>query len=214
MERTSDDVTRRAPARRRVRARRVTLGAVCAAAVALVAVAAGLWVGGGGNEQAAAPPPATAAPTTAAPAAVAPPAPAVPAPRPEPILADGRHPVFLTELDTTGATVQFDLVQYLTGDALRAYEAEEREYDPDFETYDYYVLNENPQLRRLPVMPGLAVSVLRTPDSAFDEHPIAFTDLPSYVDDVANPSGHPGSSVFWLTVHDDTVVGMEEQFSP
>jgi hypothetical protein len=190
-------------------------------AVAVLVVAAVTWALGTHSEQAAAPSPTTAPrarPATTAPAAPAGHAPlsaTVPAPTPAPILEDGRHPVFLTEVDAAGSTVQFDLVQYLTGDALRDYEQEEREYDPDFETYDYYVLNESTRLRRLPVMPGLAVSVLRTPDSAFDEHPIAFTDLPGYVDDLPGAStGHLGGSVFWLTVRDDTVVAMEEQFSP
>jgi hypothetical protein len=131
---------------------------------------------------------------------------------PEPILRDGRHPVFLTELDIAGATVQFDLVQYLTGAVARDY-GEKHEYDPGFFEYDNYTINDNPRLRRLPVTSGVPVTVLRTMDSGIDPHPIAFADLPGYVDDI-NSSGHLGGSMFWLTVRNDTVVAIEEQYSP
>src|SRR5262245_9640967 len=48
---------------------------------------------------------------------------AAPRAEPEPLLADGRHPVFLTDIDVDRQTVEFDLVQYLTGAEQEAYEA-------------------------------------------------------------------------------------------
>jgi hypothetical protein len=228
VDQTSEDVARTAPAGRRARSGRVKRGAVCAVTVALVVVAVGVWVRGGGSGQAGAPSPTTAPlarpapkaavlPTPAPPAEAArlghtPPAPPRPAPRPEPILHDGRHPVFLTDLDITGSTVQFDLVRYLTGDAARDY-GEKHEYDPGFFQYDNYTINDNPRLRRLPVTSGLPVTVLRTMHSAIDPHPIPFADLPGYVDDIDSP-GHLGGSIFWLTVRNDSVVAMEEQYAP
>src|SRR5262245_45477054 len=36
-----------------------------------------------------------------------------------PVLADGRHPVYLTGLDVSGRKVTFDLVQFLTGEEAK-----------------------------------------------------------------------------------------------
>jgi hypothetical protein len=235
VDQISEGVTRRGPAVRVARAGRIERTVVWAVAAAVVVAAVAVWATSrGGSEQTTSPPATTATTEQPAPAAAplpaldpaaaaappavhAPAAPApTPAPAPDPILADGRHPAYLTAVDVTGGTVQFDVVQYLTGEAAREYAEHEyeEEYGEEIEyEYDSYTVNENPRLRSLPVAPGVAITVLRTADSSIDPHGIAFADLPAYLDGLpSNTPGVLGSNVYWLTVRDDTVVAMEEQF--
>jgi hypothetical protein len=218
------------PLSRGGRIERIVLGVV---AVAVVVAAGGVWATrDSGSEPAPTRPATTATSEQAAPEAAASPktgpapvaapaaapAPSTPPPVPEPVLADGRHPAFLTDIDVSGGTLQFDLVQFLTGEAAQAYVEDEYEEDggegepPEFE-YDFLIVNENSRLRTLPVDPGVEITVLRTPASAADPHPIAFADLRAYLDEIPyGTADHLGSNVFWLTVRDGRVVAMEEQF--
>jgi hypothetical protein len=122
------------------------------------------------------------------------------------VLQDGRHPVLLTSVDVAGATVEFDLVQLLTGDEARVYE-QKHDHDPGFQRAESYRINENPQLRRLPVRSGVQPTVVISPDGTewSDPRPIGLADLPPYL----GPE-YQGDRMFWLEVHDDTVVAMDE----
>jgi hypothetical protein len=188
-----------------------------------------------GEEAATSTAPPTTAPATTAPAATAPPTtaapaqpaePATPEPSPEPsgdALEDGRHPVYVTAIGRGGATVQFDLVQWLTDDAADEYvEDHPDEYPGMYEEeggypYDALVANDNPRLRTLPVVDGADAIVLYGPsadDWALDRRTIAVGDLPTYF--AAHPNGGDGpqlsGSVFWLDVEDGRIVSIEEQF--
>jgi hypothetical protein len=44
-----------------------------------------------------------------------------PAPTPAPVLEDGRHPMFLTDIDLATSALEFDLLQYPTGDEAHRY---------------------------------------------------------------------------------------------
>ncbi|HEY3143746.1 MAG TPA: hypothetical protein VGJ86_21605 [Acidimicrobiales bacterium] len=209
----------------RIGSPRRTSGATIAVIAAAAAVAVLLWAtdDNGSGSADASPPPASSTqlpdrtptpPTTAVAPAVATPPTVPPAAPEEPVLADGRHPVLLTDLDLAGSTVEFDLIQYLSGDAALAY-TEAHEYESGFEDYDYYIVNENPRLRRLSVVDGAEVIVLQTATSTISPHTIAFADLPGYVHAGQGSAGEPfAPGVFWLTVRDDTVVAIEEQFTP
>jgi hypothetical protein len=169
-------------------------------------------------------PPIAAPPTTAAraqPAAVTP----DPSPGPEPAgdsLEDGRHPVYVTAVGGSGATVQFDLVQWLTDDAADEYvEDHPDEYPGMYEEeggfpYDSLVVNDNPRLRTLPVADGADAVVLygeAADDWAIERRTIPVGDLPDYF--AAHDTGdgpHLSSSVVWLSVEDGRIVSMEEQF--
>jgi hypothetical protein len=175
-------------------------------------------------------PPPTAAPTTAQPANQAPAVPAEPAavtPEPEPeaqsdSLEDGRHAVYLTDIDTSAPTLEFDLIQWLTDHAADEYvEAHPDEYAGIYAEdeeeygypYDYLVVNENPRLRTLPVAADAQTRVLQTDDDQYSAHDIPFAELPDYF------SRHDmqfenriSYSVFWLTVHDGEIVALDEQF--
>ena len=77
-----------------------------------------------------------------------------PSASPTPILPDGRSAMYLTKIDVTGHTITFDLIEFLTGDAAR--KAWKKAYPtnpgpPD----DYFIINDNPKLRTLPVAPGV-----------------------------------------------------------
>lgn len=157
----------------------------------------------------------TATPTTAASA----PAPAAPtdapdAPSGEPVLEDGRHPVYLTGVDVGARTMEFDLIQFLTGDeAVAAWDAAHPD-DPGGPPNDYVIVNDNPRLRELPVAGDVAVTVLDW-DGGFLPMTIAFEDLPDQLaGDVAPDDAFLGPTPFWLTVDDGAVTAIEEQFIP
>ena len=224
MEQTIESETRPETTRARRRGGRVERIAAVGVIAALVGVAGIVWAGDDGSGQGAVPAPTTR-PTEAPAPAAAPSAPALPeadtpvgvtpaaapvdAPEPESVLEDGRHPVQLTDVDVSGATVEFDLVQFLTGAEADRVWAERYPNEPPGAPNDYLVVNDNPRLRTLPVLSGVPVTVAYLdPMGGDDSSPIAFADLPGYL----NASGH--GSMFWLTVHDDTIVDIHEQWVP
>lgn len=123
-----------------------------------------------------------------------------------PILLDGRHPVFVTDVDAAGRTVTFDLIQFLTGEAAKEAYTKDHPDDPDGPPNDYYIVNENPRLRTLPVVAGVEVTVLWLGGDAYPEQ-ISFEELPGYLAAAAQ-------GPFWLTVDDGDIFAMEEQFIP
>ncbi|MGH9233539.1 MAG: hypothetical protein ACRD0R_09420 [Acidimicrobiales bacterium] len=137
----------------------------------------------------------------------------VPTPRTEaPVLVDGRHPVFLTGLDVGSRTVEFDLIQWLTGEAAReAYTADNPD-DPGYPPNDLYVVNDNPRLRVLPVADDVPVTVL---EHGYEPMGVTFEELPAFVaDDVFPDDVWLWHNPFWLTVRDGTIIDIEEQYTP
>jgi hypothetical protein len=125
------------------------------------------------------------------------------APAPPPALADGKHPAFLTTVDVAHRTVTLDLVELLTGDAAKKRFQQDHpgEQGPD---NDYYVVNDNPLLRTLPVSGQVQVTVA----SGDPNQPIgkAFADLPGYV------AAH--KVLFWLTVAHGEVTRIDQIWVP
>lgn len=191
------------------------------AAIALAAVLAVVFVDDdddGAHRTATTEEPATQAPTTAAPATEEPATTAEPATAPsatDPVLADGRHPVYLTGLDVAAGTVEFDLIQFLGGaEAEEAYHRDDPDAPPGPPPNDYYIVNENPRLRVLPVAEGAPITVLDW-TAGFEPRTIGFADLPAALaDDLYPDDGRLWPTPFWLTVEDGTVTEMEEQFIP
>jgi hypothetical protein len=144
--------------------------------------------------------------------AVAPAPTNAPTPTEAPVLVDGRHPVYLTGLDVEGRTVEFDLIQWLTGEAAReAYTADNPD-DPGYPPNDYYIVNDNPRLRLLPVAGDVTVTVL---EHGFEPMGIAFEELPAFVaEDLSPDDGALWHNPFWLTVGDGTITEIEEQYIP
>jgi hypothetical protein len=210
-----------------------------AAIVALVAIGAVVWPSGEGDPSpgqrrgSGATPTSVAAPASAAPAAPAaggssaaaalgavPAAPVPPPPEPRPVLADGRHAVYVTDVDVPGSTVEVDLLQYLATDEEReAYEhshPDDEEHYEDGEEYEDYdegpFRNDNPRLRRLPVMHDLAIVVRQTTEAegCNGEYVLDFATLSENLRDRSYGIGHLGTNPFWLTVHDGIVVALDE----
>jgi hypothetical protein len=132
----------------------------------------------------------------------------------EPVLGDGHHPVFLTGIDVAARTVEFDLIQFLTGDEATAAYVEDHPDDPGGPPNDYYIVNDNPRLRRLPVAENVEVTVLDWEDG-FQPQVIAFADLPAQLAaDLVPDDDRIWPNPFWLTVNDDTIIAIEEQYIP
>jgi hypothetical protein len=202
--------------------RRRAVVAVAATAVAVLAAALGFALvedDDDGAEQSQTP--STAPSTTAAPAS----APSTsesesgavttPPPPTAPVLEDGRHPVYLTALDTTARTVEFDLIQFLTGDeAVVAWDAAHPD-QPGGPPNDYFIVDENPRLRVLPLADDVTVTVPTFERAGLQAQPIPFADLPARL--AGNPmpgEGRLWPNPFWLTVENGTVSAMDEQYIP
>ena len=125
-------------------------------------------------------------------------------------LADGRHAVFMTEVDVTGRTVTVDVIQWLTGEeANEAYEEETG--DPSGVPNDYFIKNENPRLRTLAVSDDVEVQVVALgEDSDADLGPLPFVQLPDYIEGLRAPEGMTA----WITVEGGVVTAVEEQYRP
>jgi hypothetical protein len=148
--------------------------------------------------------PDASAPTSAPPSAATSAGLGAPAsPNPSPALPDGKHPAFLTVVDVAHRTVTLDLVEFLTGDAAKKRFQQDHpgEQGPD---NDYYVVNDNPLLRTLPVSGQVQVTVA----GGDPNQPIAktFADLPGYV------AAH--KVLFWLTVAHGEVTRIDQIWVP
>jgi hypothetical protein len=216
----------RAPSRapeggRAPRHRRNSVAVVAALTVAIAAAAIGVAVatrddGADRSQTTGSTAPAATAPSTTdadaggGAATTAPPT----SPSGEPVLEDGRHPVYLTDIDKADRTVEFDLIQFLTGDEATAAYIEDNPDDPGGPPNDYYIVNDNPRLRRLSVAENVEATVLDW-EGGFKPQVIAFADLPAQLAaDLVPDDDRIWPSPFWLTVNDDTVTAIEEQYIP
>lgn len=125
------------------------------------------------------------------------------------VLADGRHPAYLKDVDLASRTIVIDVVQFFTGaQAAKAASEDGQESPPP---NDYYIRNVNKRLRRLPVVPTarITVNVLGS-----DETGDATKDLPVDLVKLASYFPNQISPLFWVTVRNDQVDTLEEQFLP
>lgn len=131
-------------------------------------------------------------------------------------LEDGRHAVYLVEVDVQGRTVEFDVIQFLGGqEAEDAYYRENPDAPPGGPPNDFYIVNENPRLRRLPVTGDVEVTVLDW-ENSYAPRSIPFDGLASHVDNSPVPREDDGTWPIpvWLTVDDGRITEVEEQFIP
>lgn len=131
-----------------------------------------------------------------------------------PALGDGRH---LGYLAAVGATqdpprLVFDLAEWFTD--REAVEAALQDGVPVGEAgiSGYYIRNENPRWRILEVDP-IAMVTLSTYPIADPAHPTE-VDLERFSELFGSSEGYLPLSPYWLTVRDDVVVAIEEQFIP
>jgi hypothetical protein len=125
------------------------------------------------------------------------------------VLADGRHPAFLKSVDLASRTIVIDVVQFFTGaEAARAASEDGQESPPP---NDYYIRNTNQRLRTLPVPPSarISVNILANDETgdATKDLSVDFPKLASYFPTEVSP-------LFWVTVRDDQVNTLQEQYLP
>lgn len=138
-------------------------------------------------------------------------------------LEDGRHFGFVRAVHPAQGMIEFDLAYFLTGEeADRAYQEATGETGPV--PNDYYVVNENPRLRKLPFADDLRLRLLDWTDCCdtffegeidpFAEAIEEQTDV--LVDDVRGKDSfiYRGVSSWWITIEDGVVVEIEEQYTP
>lgn len=127
-----------------------------------------------------------------------------------PILADGRHFVFVEDATLKGngaPRVTVDLAYFYRGDRAEQ-EAAER---GDEVVNDYYVVNENPRLRRLPLADDVEVEYI--PASACCE--LQPGNIDAWLEAVreTNPTDYAGKGApWWFTVEGGRVTLIEQQY--
>ncbi len=126
-------------------------------------------------------------------------------------LLDGRHPAKITHVDPTGRQVTIDVVQFFLGDAA----TEAARLDGAAEVpppNDYWIRNESPRLRSLPVAGDAPVMVntltAHDPGNEMREASISLSHLASYGETRIS------YSLFWVTTSGGTVTDIAEQFLP
>lgn len=148
--------------------------------------------------------PATTAPTTKAPAtsrgtisgAV--------------VLADGRHPIYIRTVDPDSRKITFDLIQFYFGDDAAKEAAKDGKESPP--PNDYYIRNLNPALRTLPV-PADAPIIVNTLAAGYTGSATRNVNVQLYrLEIMLDFRGN--SPPFWITVRNEQVIRIAEQYLP
>ena len=130
-------------------------------------------------------------------------------PTPAPEIEDGRHFVFVKR--AKDGSVTFDLAYLLTGkDAAQAAKDAGQELPvPN----DYFIVNDNPKLRTVPVAGGAKIMVYDWSKCCDDYTSITFDEFAGYI---ASPTDdfHGTLSPYWLRVQGGQIVKIEEQYLP
>jgi hypothetical protein len=129
-----------------------------------------------------------------------------------PVLEDGRHFVYVKRASTSGGgtEVRFDLAYFLTGA-----EGEEAAADHGDEfTNGYYIVNDNPRLRTLPLADEVEVAYIPASECC-ELQPWVIDDWLEAIGLSTNPSDSPGKNVpWWFTVEGGEITRIEQQYLP
>jgi hypothetical protein len=136
-----------------------------------------------------------------------------PEPSESPVLEDGHHFVYVRRAshpDTGPVTVRFDLAYFYTGERAEQ-EAAER---GDEVANDYYIVNDNPRLRTLPLADDVEVKYVLA-SQCCELQP---WDIDPWLEAIGlstNPSDYPGRNVpWWFTVEGGQITRIEQQYLP
>jgi hypothetical protein len=188
---------------------------VGAIVLALLSIGAGALIAlSSSDERAQTPSPSAPTQTTEPSTSSAPSASATPEPSASqsPVLEDGHHFVYVTTAirRAGGSTrVRFDLAYFYTG-AKAEKEATER---GDQVTNGYYIVNDNPRLRTLPVADDVDVEYI--PESNCCE--LRPGNIDAWIEAVlaTNPTDYAGTNVpWWFTVEGGQITKIEQQYLP
>jgi hypothetical protein len=134
---------------------------------------------------------------------------------PTPAIEDGRHFTFLSAIDTGDpTTVTFDLAYFYTGEEAAEVAAERGDESPP--PNDYYIVNDNPRLRTVPVADDAELRILDWANCCEGFITGSIDELAAAMEADDDPYGGPYryTSPFWLTVEDGQIVLIEEQYLP
>ena len=129
-----------------------------------------------------------------------------------PILEDGHHFVYVTSasrLENGSARARFDLAYFFRGDRAEQ-EAAER---GDELVNDYYIVNDNPRLRTLPLADDVEVEYIPL-GLCCDLQP---GNIDAWVEGVleSSPTDYAGRDVpWWFTVEGGEITRIEQQYLP
>jgi len=129
---------------------------------------------------------------------------------------DGEHFVFVRFVDAPARIVTFDLSQFFTGEeAQRAAEEDGAVAPGEPVPNDYYIRNQNTQLRDLPVKASLKIRIVDWADCC-DLIRGEFEPFASAFDLDADTSGryHGPDSPYFITVKNGFITEIEEVFLP
>lgn len=124
------------------------------------------------------------------------------------------QPGYVVSVADVGGTwkLQIDYIQFLTGaDAAAAATAHGDESPPP---NDYYVVNDNPKIREFPVQAGIGVIVVTNTDGTWDPSGHAMS-LSEWTSAMSGPYADAFKScIYWVTVNNGTITGIEAQYVP
>ncbi|GAA3335214.1 hypothetical protein GCM10020358_02580 [Amorphoplanes nipponensis] len=131
---------------------------------------------------------------------------ATPSAPPAPLLADGRWPGYLKKVSSDA--VSMDLVEFLTGEAAaKAWQKKYPDSGQDTPDNDYFIVNDNTKLRKLPLSPDVVVKAVGKAGPG-TEDTITVAAIPKHYGTLLN------GTLFWFTVKKGEVTRIEEQFLP
>ena len=135
-------------------------------------------------------------------------------PTPGAELEDGRHFGSIVSIDASTQTMRFDLAYFLTGDEANQAAAEHGDEVPV--PNDYYIVNDNPKLRTLAILPNVEVQVIDWTNCC----ELVQGEVQPFMDAFATrhhawDALYQGSEApYWVTVQDGAVVTIEVQYLP
>jgi len=111
-------------------------------------------------------------------------------------------------------TVNADFAEWLTGSAANA--AAKAHGDESPPPNDYYIVNDNKQLRTLPVKTGIMVKLTARDDGTSEPegYTVPFAAWASYYASPADDNRGIIDGPYWFTITDGVVTAIEEQYTP
>jgi hypothetical protein len=129
-----------------------------------------------------------------------------------PVLEDGHHFVYVKKAsvsDSGKAKIRFDLALFYTGAKAEAVAADHGDQVVD----GYYIVNDNPRLRTLPVADDVEVEYVPL-SNCCELHP---GNIDAWLEAAlaTNPTDYAGTNVpWWFTVEGGKITRIEEQYLP
>jgi hypothetical protein len=132
-------------------------------------------------------------------------------------LEDGRHFGYVRRVNPATSTLRFDLASFYSGDEANRIAAERGDETPV--PNDYYIVNDNPRLRRLALAADADIEVFdwnRCCDETVQVDMATFSQALSAGADGIETDGQliRGASQYWITLNDGVITKIEEQFLP